>query len=444
MARVALLLLLVRAISAQSVEGTLTDRVRRTPLPNVTVTLVGPTVVNAVTDAVGVFRSGLLKPGQYRITMALSGYVMPRAARGFFEVAESLVRLPVELDPLARVAGRVTYPDGTAGAHAPVTLVEYPAGRSLPAAADEAGRFVFEDVQPGRYLIRAMPPSNPAPAPEGETWTPAADPEPLRLRAGDVVTHDLRLRSSPTLHIRGIVLDEFARPAPGIAVNSVKTGPDGTFDVKAYAGDWRLNASEPGRRGFAKVTLTRHDVDNVEIRLTRPLTVAADAMSLLEAVDAYASAVAGNGVARGVSPGVYRVLPRPAAGSFVASVKFGDAEVLGQPVGIWDSSAVIHVRYEKGSATVRGIVEQGGGAAVALYAQDAALFRLDGMHTAIAAADGRFEIAALRPGDYWALAVDGEPPFTLAEPDLAQRAVAVHVEKGDAANVRLAVTRWPE
>jgi hypothetical protein len=442
-ARVALLLLLVRSLAAQSVEGTLTDRVSRAPLPNVTVTLVGPTVINAVTDGAGVFRSGLLKPGQYRLTMALTGYVLPRAARGFFEVADSLVRLPVDLDPLCRVAGRVTYSDGTAVAHAPVTLVEYPAGRSVPVAADEAGRFVFEDVKPGRYLVRAAPPANPAPAPAGETWTPTADPEPLRLRAGAFLAHDLRLRSSPMLHIRGIVRDEFARPAPGVAVNSVKTGADGTFDLPAYPGDWRLNASETGRRGYAKVTLTRHDVENVDIRMARPLTVAVDTMSMLEAVDAYASAVSMGDVARGVSPGVYRILPRPVAGSYVASVKLGDAEVLGEPVGIWDSSAVIHVRYEKGSATVRGTVEQGGGAAVALYACDAAAFRLDGVHTVNAAADGSFEIAALRPGDYWALAFDGEPPFTLADPALQALAVRVHADKTEAATVKLKVVDWP-
>jgi hypothetical protein len=442
-ARVALLLLLVRALSAQSVEGTLTDRVRRTPLPNVTVTLVGPTVVNAVTDTSGVFRSGLLKPGQYRLTLALSGYELPRAGRGFFEVADSLVRVPVELDPLCRVAGRVTYPDGGAAGHAPVSLVEYPAGHSTPVVADEAGRFVFEDVKPGRYLLRATQPTSPAPAPDGETWTPTADPEPLRLRAGMVVAHDLRLRSSPTLHIRGIVLDEFSRPAPGVAVNSVKTGPDGMFDLPAYTGDWRLNATETGRRGYAKVTLTRHDVENVEIRLARPLTIAADTTLMLEPVEAYGAAVAMGDVVRGLSPGVYRIYPRPVTGSYVASVKFGDTEVIGQPVGIWDSSAAIHVRYEMGSATVRGTVEQGGGASVAVYAQDPLLLRMDGMHTAIAAADGRFEIAALRPGDYWAVALDGEPPLTLSDPALQALAVLVHVDKGEAATVKLRVVDWP-
>jgi hypothetical protein len=442
-ARVALLLLFVRALAAQSIEGTLTDRVRGVPLPDVTVTIIGPTVLNAVSDSAGVFRSGVLKPGQYRLTMALSGYTVTRSARGFFEVADSLVRVPVELDPLCRVAGRVTYPDGAAVAHAPVTLIEYPAGGSIPIAADETGRFVFEGVKPGRYLLRAVPPANPAPAPEGETWTPAADPEPLRLRAGAALAHDLRLRSSSTLHIRGIVRDEFARPAPGVAVNSVKTGPDGTFDLPAYAGDWRLNASERGRRGYAKVTLARHDVENVEIRVAPPLSITVDATLLLEPVEAYAGAVGDGNVARGVSPGVYRILPRPVPGSYVASVKLGDAEVLGQPIGIWDSSAVLHVRYEKGSATVRGTVEQGGGAAVALYAVDPTALHLDGVHTVTAANDGSFEIANLRPGDYWAVALDRDPPFTFADPDLQALAVRVHVDKGEAASVKLKVVDWP-
>jgi hypothetical protein len=85
---------------------------------------------------------------------------------------------------------------------------------------------------------------------------------------------------------------------------------------------------------------------------------------------------------------------------------------------------------------------------VALLPQDESL--LDGQYirTAKCDASGRFEVGSLKPGEYFALAFDRidsaafiDVPFVR---NLRAAAVLVHVEAGQAADVELKVTPWPE
>ena len=285
--RIAALLLLTSALHAQFVDGTLTDSISRLPIPGVIVTLLGPVRYNNTTDEAGLFHIGPVQPGKYMLNIVKSGYVLPPSRQAPFQI-DSDTRLPIEMDPLCLVEGRVGYPDGRPAPRASVWLI-HPTGAPRNVTADIGGHFLFDDVNPGEYILQAAA-ANGDPRPEGEIWAPTYFPstddraaaEPIRAVTGLVATHDIRLRSMPARRIHGIVRDEKGAPANRVTVTLIsnatggrpttQTTADGAFDFLALNGQWRLSADSQGRRrrrqrkGFADATVAGHDIENVDIR----------------------------------------------------------------------------------------------------------------------------------------------------------------------------------
>jgi len=79
-----------------------------------------------------------------------------------------------------------------------------------------------------------------------------------------------------------------------------------------------------------------------------------------------------------------------------------------------------------------------------LKPQDTALQEPQFIQTAQCSEGGRFDIANIRPGDYYALAFDQwEGPMELIssfDQSLANKAVTVHVRRGEVATADLRVT----
>jgi len=487
MARIAALVLFASALHAQFVDGTVTDRQTHAGLAGVTVNLHGPSSYSAVTDRAGVFHIGPVEPGKYFLKVDTPGYTMPAGSGKNFAVGATAMTVSLEMDPQGRLQGRVLYPDGKPAPRAPLWLAIYPRGGVLTRTADEKGHFDFEDVKPGAYILRAGPPSG-ASAVDGEIWAPTYFPnatergsaETIRLRSGATFTQDIRLRSVPARRIRGLIRDEGGRTAAGVTVTltakepnagperTVTTGDDGAFEFPARDGQWIIAASrqdsDAERKGLTVVPVSRHDVENVEVRLTKPFSIpvllegtdfgrAGLIGVVLVPVDAPSS---GSQMSRKpgqitidkVYPGRYTILPMGGpAGSYLDSIKLGDADASAGAVGIWDGSLPIRIAYKSGAPRVRGKVDDAGAVSVIVLPQDEAALASGRSSIAKASAEGRYETGGLRPGDYYVLAIDRDP-LLLGDPlvmrTLIPRAEKVHLEKGDVATVDLKLTPWPE
>jgi hypothetical protein len=479
-ARIAVLLLLARAVSAQSIEGTLTNTATRAALPGIKVNLLGPASYEAVSDGAGIFRSETLRPGKYTVTVSAPGYTLNGSKP--IEVSDATVRVSLALEPLSRIEGRVLYPDGSPAPRAALWLALYPAGGVIGGTSDGDGRFVFDGLGAGSFALRAAAPSG-APRIDGETWAPTFFPnalersaaEPIRLRGGVPLSgYDIRLRSVPVRHLRGTVRDEVGNPAPATAVKlipkepnagaeqTVQTDETGAFHFAARAAEWQIVATRKDgaveRKGFALATVSRSDVETLAIRLAVPFSIpvivdGATMAFYLRAVDAPSEFGSmafvqriGSAAIANVYPGRYLIQPNGSVrGSYLASIQLGGREVLGVPTAIYDGGEPIRATFRPGAPHIRVQAENGEGATVVVVPQN---WSTGDVSTAKLGPDGRFDFDSLGPGDYYVFAFDRFELRAVLDPaflrGLISRAEKVHVDKGETASVDLKVTPWPE
>lgn len=481
MCRLAALLLTAYAALAQTVDGVLIDSVTRVPLPDVIVTLIGPARYNATTDEVGAFHIGPVQAGNYVLNIVKAGYRLSPSKRGSVPI-NSDRRLTVEMDPLARIAGRLLYADGRPAAHAQLGLTRKEGGQGRGATTDAAGHFEFEDLHPGSYILSgAAAPDVLAPAGEiwVRTWLPGTldreAAEPIPVGVGGMATREFRLRSVPVRHIRGVVRDEEGQRSGGVAVRipggeqTVETAADGSFDLITHSGVRQISASRTDGgveyRGRASVFVARHDIENVDIRLARPFSVpvitevegspdAEPALPFLaitlvsaDAPDVRMLIGMGKKPIEKVYPGRYSVHAFPGGqGLYLDSVKYGEMDVTGRSVEIWDGITPIRVFYKRGAPKVRGNVEGGPHAQVLFIPQEETI-RSGGMRTIVADASGKFEQSALRPGDYYVLAFDAADPVPTGN-DAALKALLphagkTHLDAGVSVTLNLKLTALP-
>lgn len=476
--RFAAILFVAHAAHAQSVDGTVADSISHKPLPNVIVTLLGPHRYNGTTDETGAFHIDLVEPGKYVLNIVLAGYLLPLAKRDV-QVGSEAVRISIEMEPLGRIEGRVTYPDGTPARRAPVWLGANATGIQNRVDTDSEGRYFFEDIKPGTYVVRAGPGPADA-APEDGVWVPTwfpreldrASAEPIHVATGTVFAAVIRLRSAPARRLHGIVRDETGQPAGGVTIKlageqTTVTTKDGAFDFTTRDGDWRLNANlktgSVERKGWTTVTLARHDIENAEIRLALPFSVPVEIdrgdtpddprrplMFFLMPED---GAPAGVSVRPSpirsidnVYPGRYSLNVRTTTpGEYVESVKFGSAEVNRQYFAIWDGSLPLRIKIAQGGATVHATVENGEAAVFILLDADDTIQA--GRVAGFGGQSGkRIDITGLRPGDYYLFAFDRNegqlfvPPFLTS---LLSQAVKLHLAKGDNLTVTVKLTPLP-
>ena len=460
------ILLIATAAHAQSVNGTVTDSITHAPIPNVIVTLLGPLHYNATTDEAGAFQMQEVHAGKYVVNVVKAGYVLPPARRTF--QVDTATLLSVEMDPLGRVEGRVRYLDGRPAPRASVSLSG--GGHNYTASADIGGNFLVEDVAPGSYILRAAgAPGDPKA--EGEIWAPTYFPstvdragaEPISVANGLTVARDIRLRSVPARRVHGLVRDETGELAAGVNVRlddqTVVTGNDGTFEFTTRDGEWRLIASrkdsDAERRGDCIAIVSRHDVENLEIRLALPFSIpviierddsrtpwrGAPPMVLLTRVEGIPAVQA----PQNVYPGRYtaQFLGVPAE-SYLDSIKLGEMEVYNRPFDLWDGSQPLRITLRHGAASIRGSVESADAATVVVVDADESV--TNGRWHMYSPASPRFDVGSLRPGDYYVFAVDRPTPLGLTDAiiqALLPRAEKVHLDKGAVSTLILKVIPCP-
>lgn len=152
-----------------SLEGTVIDASTREPVKKASVTLMGSTRLNAVTDASGHFAFRQLPAGQYSIQAQSEKYpfVPPGVGEGNFlsfslAADEQKQDVGLTLTPGASIQGRVVDEDGSPMARCDVTAMQFrdtDAGRSLDgvgsAQSDDLGEYRISKLRSGKYYIMA-------------------------------------------------------------------------------------------------------------------------------------------------------------------------------------------------------------------------------------------------------------------------------------------------
>jgi hypothetical protein len=250
--------------------------------------------------------------------------------------------------------------------------------------------------------------------------------------------------------IRGSVLDVNGDPMPKTAVSlgqnidspvlHENTKGDGTFEFDSVAdGDWRMfaKADQGGVKLWASrpIDVSGHDLENVELRLTAPFsirgTVVMEAAQgipapkppevLLEfnagglrGADAPQGGTAlpdanGEFTIRNLYPGPYQILvPGAQPPYYLDSARVGDRDAFGSDVQILSGAQPVMIIYKLGGGTVSGAVEKCSSGVVALVPQDPALRRPGITRFVTCDSNDRYTVPALRPGEYYALAMVGD------------------------------------
>lgn len=306
------LLLVAIPARAQSgaVEGSVVDAVTKAPIAGAVVKLYSgdKAVQSCGSDAQGLFRIAGVPDGQYRVAMAHPGHLPlagdHSAARTFaISAATAEVRLSAELVPLGQVAGRVMSPSRESMKGVPVGLRRpWDEQWSQTTISGDDGRFHFRQLEPGTWILAALPSfrislaepkNNPKPVPgpadeEGQRvgWATTFFPgvfdltgaEKIVLRPGAVLEgYDIRLRTAPLRRLSGVVLDPDGNPAPKAGVSLIDqatkgsngaleaTDRDGRFEFDSgKEGEWRIFAqlTQSGRtlKGYIDVHVSRSDL----------------------------------------------------------------------------------------------------------------------------------------------------------------------------------------
>lgn len=180
--------------------------------PRATIPRVPPATERTAID--GTFRAGPLAPGRYSVRVRAAGFA---AWSGEARVETSGASpLAIELEPGARIEGRVTYADGT-----PARNVECVASAATwevgAARSDVDGRFAIVDVPSGTVTARA-------------SSFGGVETAEFRLQATERVEWNPRLARGRFVH--GLVRDLRATPA-AVELRAVEdaTGSSRTIDV---------------------------------------------------------------------------------------------------------------------------------------------------------------------------------------------------------------------
>jgi hypothetical protein len=462
---------------AQTVDGSVTNAATAAPLAGVQVTLASPKhSYKSTTDARGAFRIDNVAPGDYSPKYDLRGFLHSSRGESPLRVsaADATVHLSAAMIQMGRISGRILDADNgpLPGANASLSCPE----SITSVSSDKDGVFTFDQVPPGPYTLDALPPDvyKEPPAASGQrlgyarTYYPGtlvrSGAARIDIRPGaDVLGADIKLLVGPVYRMRGRVLDPRGEPMPHAAVTlgeaadffhreqKITSGEDGSFQfARLTEGDWRLyaeaNADGIPVKAFRSVSVGGRDIEGVELRLSAPFAI--HGLVSMEAPDGKpaeqrppmvvlgpvgASSIvqarpdaSGAFTANGIYPGAYNVLPvSPGAPFYLASIRLGDRDATDGRIELYSGALPLTVVYKSDGGTVRGTVEHCADATVVLTPQNPDLRRRpEFIRRARCAADGRYELTAVRPGEYYALALHpDDPAFSFLLIDLDQHLV---------------------
>jgi hypothetical protein len=488
------------ALRAQVVEVTvLADT--GAPIPGVKVELAqdGSAMRRGSTDARGVFRFDGVAEGDYSVELTCTGYrhMKGRSPRLIHAAAGANPLLVEErMLRLGNVSGRVIG-GGKGIAGAEVRLLRVGDFGGLIERSGATGAFEFHDVDPGAYVLSSRP-NKDSSAPDDNTgrkmgwvrtWYPssldASGAARLLIAGGvDLPAQDVELRAVTLQRVAGRVLSPAGDPVPGAIVKAMppeefqadqfelqaRSGKDGAFEFAALPeGEWRLSA-EVESAGVpwyvaSRETVRARELEGIELRFSAPFTLAGKVVRTPTGTPAEKKRVGvilapkvggfhlsfstpsddGSFRIDNVAPGFYRFQPTsPDAPYYLASIEMGGRDVVGQYVEIAPGTLPVTITYRADGGTLHGTVEDCGGATVVLAPREPVLQYAEFIRQVKCGERGRYEIGAVRPGEYFAFAFDrsvGPLEFGTVAGQWAGQAVRVTVRAGEGTDVPLKVTQ---
>jgi hypothetical protein len=475
------------AADGGTVEVTVVDSVTGAVIPGVKVELTSSSgdglKFRNWTGPAGEFRFSDVTPGEHSFSFEKVGFGSEEPTTVRVEPHETL-HLRKELDPLTTLNGTVLDPGNHWNRRISVELLTGRGQYLRAVRTDSVGAFRVGNLHPAVYLLRAIPDrsASSSASPPGTLRAPVyypgaatvAEASPIRVYGEKAIDGcDIRLPTQAAFAIRGRVLDPAGNPVAQarVKLKSADThygfegsAPDaqrlsdreGRFEFAAVtAGHWHLWAEAGTLMGFVPVAVAQSDRDDVSIPLARPFTleVTEDRPGTpvhllpvdgpLEQEVHSGSPKDGKLVVERVYPGRYRFYQSAPKGEYLDSVLLGNREVLGQDVELADTAPPIRMVYRQGGGKVRGRVADGGGATVVLIPEQSSP---DHWQRVTSDEQGRFEVAGLRPGIYFAIAVRKAAALQdSAFPALVeQQGQLLHVGAGETASVELRLTAWPK
>ncbi len=446
-----------------------------------------------LTNTQGYFRIEGVKDGVYSANYKADGFFsIPNPVADLravsFSVAGGAAVVPeTRMQPVGKISGRVID-----AAEEPVPFailllrwenafckVPLCVGYARMMPADKNGAYSIADLDaPGTWIVSAAAPvTGKAPEPRdgqrvgwAQTYYPGVtEPElAARVTTGSEITVDIKLAAVPVHRVRGTVLDLRGDPVAYAAVTLGKgfgfslerrtSRADGTFEFESVAdGDWRVSTMVNGLWANEEVRVKGRDVEEIELRLAAAFSIHGNiVMEVPEGTPAPKAPVVmlaintgtasmetpreflfsvpegKNGFAiQGVYPGAYMILPgEPPAGYYLDSIRVGEREAVEPDVQIRTGFDVVTVVYKLGGGTVRGTCGSG---TVTLIPKEVALRRAGFIRRTACGRNG-FEIPAVRPGDYYGLAI-GNP--ALLDDGLLKQAAGVTVRGNESTTAEL-------
>jgi Carboxypeptidase regulatory-like domain len=439
------------ALAAQAVTGTVTNGVTRQPVAGVSVSLISPRSdarVSGTSNATGAFRIADVAADDYFVVALQPGFEAPDLMSLRLHVAAGVDPAPLDITliPWPKLSGRVLDPERHPLAGIAVSLIPFSGISMQPATTDKQGHYEFRTVPPGVYGLLANPLET-----GGSEFAPTYFPrageqmgcERITTKLGaDLAGYDIVLRGGPFFHVRGRVLDEMGRPAGGAAVKietqdatfgSAVADAEGAFQIEHVAAVdghiiavWKRGGVE--LRGFGAVAVTRHDVEDVTLRLSPPVrvtgTVEVDGETISPGLRVFASIAPVGGLGKGATailneegfhfddayPGRYILflIVGRGGGSYLDSVRMGERDITMQEFEIAPGMLPLRVVLRTGGGRVQANVDDPAGAGVVVLVPDETRLRIDPFVLSTAnGAGGRFEFAGVRPGNYYAIALRG-------------------------------------
>jgi hypothetical protein len=273
------------------------------------------------------------------------------------------------------------------------------------------------------------------------------------------------------------------------------TNSEGVFEFPAVAdGDWRIAAERDAGglklRALRWVEMAGHNLENLDLRLAAPFSVQGRVVMEAKGDESKDGATApepprliphagrirrdsgaaswmfqpetmarprfrtllfdqdgavaadtnrdGNFAFKSVYADSYRIAPSAApAGYYLDSVRVGEINAAASEVQFSPGALPITVEYKTGGGEVRGAVEKCALGAVLLIPADDNMQWFGFLHSVRCDAKDRYEIGAVRPGEYYALAFAGPDSSPSLDAGVLQQARSITVKAAETVTVDL-------
>ena len=528
------------------IEGIVTKEPGSEPLKKAVIELIAENQAEggdytAVSAADGSFRIVDILPGRYHLFAERAGWleIDKHRARSDGRVltlaaGQEVKDLTIRLQAAAVVRGRVTDEDGDPLSNAQVTVLRqtFVSGRSKWEQAgaertNDLGEYRVSGLPAGNYYLSVSPPPDfkslieaagaaakepragadrPAMSYQTTYYPGTADrsqASPIQLRAGDDFPVNFSLTQSPSLSIRGTVVNLPPRSSASImlqsrdfslVLNGAEMHADGSFVIRDVAPgaytivaavengpapmlarqalqiasnsveDLRL-APQPGAWIHGRLRLegrngARSDASQIFLQL-RSADGSDDDTGIFNLGDGFTHlthlAADGSFEWNSVPPGNYYVQLAGDSGTngdlFLKSTMAGNREVGDAGIAVSGGAVVLDLVASANGAVVQGVVSDERGApvpnAVIVAVPDVHLRgRVDHFRKTVSDQSGQFVLRGIPPGDYSLRAwesVDGEAYYN---PEFLRnyegQGTALHVREGERKNLQLEVIPDPE